>query len=90
MALKIISKSVSENRKRLDATIKVTPFWTNDYEISLRILARESIGENQERELLDEVVENKKKWQMGKKNRFLHLKGIAGTAYILNEQTIEE
>lgn len=90
MALKIISKSISENRKRLDATVRVIPFWSNDYEISLRILARQSIDEDQERELLEEVVENKKKWKEGKKSRYLYLKGIPGTAFILNEQTIEE
>lgn len=87
--MKTLHKSLSANRKRLDAEIKVSPFWGDDYQISLRILARESIVEEAEESLLEEVIKNKKKWQQGKKNRFLHLTGIPGTAYILKEETVE-
>ncbi len=87
--MKVLHKSLSANRKRLDADIQVRPFWGNDYQISLRILSRESIVEEAEGDLFEEVIKNKKNWQSGKKNRFLHLKTIPGTAYILEEQTLE-
>lgn len=87
--MKVLHKSLSANRKRLDADIQVSPFWGNDYQISLRILSRESIVEEAEEELFEEVIQNKKNWQQGKKNRYLHLKNTPGTAYILQEQTLE-
>lgn len=87
MALKIESIKESPTGKRVDAVVRKTSFWGSDERFEIRIISGKKMEDPED--LLKEIVEQREDWQQGKKNRYLKLYGINGTAYILKEETIE-
>lgn len=87
MALKIESIEESGTKKRVDAVVIKTSFWSTDQRYHIRIVSGKEM-ENPA-DLLKEVINQKEAWRPGKQNRYLKLDSVDGTAYILKEETIE-
>ena len=87
MGLKVESMKESPSKKRVDAKVIKTSFFGNDTLYQIRIIS----GQEMENplDLLKEVIAQKEHWKQGKKNRFLKLESVYGTAYILNEEILE-
>lgn len=90
MGLRIKQLERKGEGKRIDAVVKASPFWGDSYLATIRILSGTPIEEGDEKELLEQIVERRKEWKKGKKNQFLPLKEINGTAYILKIETPDE
>lgn len=89
MAVNIIEKKVSENRKRIDATLKVTSLWKDPWSLKLRILGYQAIQEDDEEEIFDYIVKNRKNWKQNKKNHSLSLSAYNANAFILKVEENE-
>ena len=90
MAAKINDIKISPTRKRIDANVRVTSFWSEPYEIKIRILSRVELPEGQEEELIEQIVERKSEWKKCKVNCSLSLNGIDANAYIIEQKKEEE
>jgi hypothetical protein len=89
MAINIIEKKVSENRKRIDAKLKVTSFFKDPWQLSLRILGYQAIPEEEEEEIFEQVVKRRKEWKQNKRNQSLNLSSYNATAFILKVEEYE-
>ena len=85
MNVNILVKKVSTNRKRVDAEVKVSSFWSGElFRMKVRLLSREAIPKGDLNELMEQVAERRQEWKPGKKFQTLSLKGINANAYILS------
>ena len=89
MAISVIEKKVSENRKRIDAHLKVTSFFNDPWELKIRILGYEPIKEEDEEEIFETVIQKRKAWKQNKKNQSLSLASYNATAFILKTEAHE-
>ncbi|MCB0631270.1 MAG: hypothetical protein R2824_15795 [Saprospiraceae bacterium] len=82
MTISLREKKLSGTGKRLDAEVKVTSFWAEDYEFKIRILAYDPLKEADLEELIERVVEQRKAWTTSKNNFVLRLPEWNATAFI--------
>jgi hypothetical protein len=84
MALTIDNLKVSETRKRVDADIKVSGWFVQDYTAKFRVVAYDEIPEDKVEELLREIHDRKAEWIPAKTCFRLPMRGVNGTGYIMN------
>ncbi len=90
MALQIISNTISPSRRRMDAELRSTSFWSGKEEqLRVRILSRVKIPDGTEEELFRQVIDRKEEWVQNRKSMSLALNGINANAFILDHQTSE-
>lgn len=90
MAISLREKKLSGTGKRLDASVKVSSFWAEDYEFKIRVLAYDPLKEEDLEALIERVVEQKKTWTDSKQNFVLRLPEWNATAFIPKTSIITE
>lgn len=89
MAINVIEKKVSENRKRIDALIRVSSFWSDPWEMKVRILGYQPLKEEEEEEIFEQIAKRRKEWKQNKKNQSLNLSTYNANAFILKVEEYE-
>jgi hypothetical protein len=81
----------SQTRKRFDLKVKVTPFLSDDWTFSLRIVSPEPLQDKEVNAIISETIDTKKKWKKsntGKSTKApVSFPGVS--AYILHDDSTE-